>query len=255
MFFNHKKYIGSYLGTDASSASYIPSSAGSHAWFGYLTRPVTVFEYKSGNYNKIDELSTGDQVDVSSFNEREDLDHFWTQIILKGKPAYVESSAVSKSKPTGSKDTYVSVGVGNPDDDYDLHATQACNVRQGPSTTTAKIGSLKKDQKVIVSTKDSRSSLSQDWTQIIFDGKEAYVYSDFLANSSSPSAQTPSTPAPQKSMVKAPPPIIDQIDKNAILAKEANVGVSNAVIIGIAVGSAALIATAIALIHNHNKIV
>lgn len=67
-----------------------------------------------------------------------------------------------------------------------LAATTYVNVRQGPGTNTAVLATLAPGDVVI-----QRGSTQGGWTPVVFQGREAWVFAEFLAPTQSPVAGTP----------------------------------------------------------------
>ena len=60
--------------------------------------------------------------------------------------------------------------------DETVYATSTVNVRKGPSSDTKKLGSLNKGDSV------KRTAIGDNgWSRVEYDGKEAYIYSDYLS--------------------------------------------------------------------------
>ena len=124
------------------------------------------------NYSKIGTLKKGEKVGVISENNG------WSKINYSGKEAYVSSSYlknINPNTPSTPESTKETKEVN----------TDSLNVRSGPGTTYSKVGTLSKGSKVEV------LSESNGWSKINYNGKEAYVSSQYLSKVTS---NTPSTP-------------------------------------------------------------
>lgn len=83
----------------------------------------------------------------------------WHQILYSGKAAWVFADYVDLSNPTIGTIT-----------------ASVLNVRKGPGTTHAILGSLKKGDKVEI----IQLNAAQDWHKIIYNGVEGYVHASYL---------------------------------------------------------------------------
>lgn len=138
------------------------------------TATLNVRSGPSTSYSVIGKVHNGNKVQVISESNG------WSKIEYNGKNAYVSSMYLkavnvssdsnkpvepstpeTPSKPEVSKETKIV-------------NTEVLNVRSGPSTSYSKIGKVYKGNKVGV------ISESNGWSKIEFNGKEAYVSSDYL---------------------------------------------------------------------------
>ena len=130
------------------------------------------------NYSKLGTLSKGSKVGVISESNG------WSKINYNGKEAYVSSKYLNRipennntSKPESVKET------------KEVN-TNSLNVRSGPGTNYSKLGSLSKGSKVEV------ISESNGWSKINYNGKEAYVSSQYLSKVTINKPSTPETAPP-----------------------------------------------------------
>ena len=111
----------------------------------------------------IGKLNKGSKVSVISESNG------WSKINYNGKEAYVSSqylSSVSGNNNTSKPEVVKEIKEVN---------TDSLNVRSGPGTSFSKIGSLSKGSKVEV------ISENNEWSKINYNGKEAYVSSQYLS--------------------------------------------------------------------------
>jgi N-acetylmuramoyl-L-alanine amidase len=107
----------------------------------------------------------------------------WHQILYTGQSAWVYADYVDTANPTTGAIT-----------------ASVLNVRSGPSTTSDKLGSLKKGDKVEI----IQANAAKDWHQIVYNGQAAYVHASYVAVSQ---AQTPAIdPTPKPTPEPTPEP-------------------------------------------------
>ena len=133
----------------------------------------------------VGKLKKNDKVEVISESNG------WSKIKFEGKEAYVSSEYLSNSNSGGST---------NPTPEQTPTTTKvvtatSLNVRNGASTSASIVGKLKKNDKVEV------ISESNGWSKIKFEGKEAYVSSEYLSNSNSGGSTNP-TPEQTPTTIK-----------------------------------------------------
>ncbi|MGL5749654.1 MAG: SH3 domain-containing protein, partial [Paraclostridium sp.] len=111
--------------------------------------------------NLIGTFKKGDNVYVI-----QQLSNGWSKIKFEGKVAYVSSQYLSKD-----------VSINPPVENKDFMTCNATslNVRSGASTAYSIVGKLKKGDKVEVI-----NHLSNSWTEIKFNNKNAFVSSSYL---------------------------------------------------------------------------
>ena len=167
--YNGKKaYVSSeYLKAAGSSSE---SSVGGTAQ-GYVTATTNV-NVRSGpgtGYSKLGTLAKGTTVAKLGTSGS------WTIINYNGKQAYVSSdylkAASSSGNSGGSSGGCTAQGY--------VTATANVNVRSGPGTGYSKLGTLAKGTTV------AKLGTSGSWTIINYNGKQAYVSSDYLKAASS----------------------------------------------------------------------
>ncbi len=127
------------------------------------------------NYSKLGKLSKGSKVGVISESNG------WSKINYNGKEAYVSSKYLNSISQNNNNDTSKPESVKETKEVN----TNSLNVRSGPGTNYSKLGSLSKGTKVEV------ISESNGWSKINYNGKEAYVSSQYL---SKVTINKPSTP-------------------------------------------------------------
>ena len=148
------------------------------------------------NYGIIGSLNKGTKVDVISESNG------WAKLNYNGKIGYVSSSYlknVSSSSDSGSNDTSNPGTTETVKETKEVN-TDTLNVRSGAGTAHSIVGKLYKGNQVGV------YSDSNGWSKIDFNGKVAYVSSEYLKSiSTTPSqpdndnAETPDT---------TPPPVV-----------------------------------------------
>ena len=126
------------------------------------TDSLNVRSGPSTSYSIVGNLTKGTKVSVISESGG------WSKILYNNKECYVSSrylDAESSNSSDGSTDVKTEIKVVN---------TESLNVRSGPSTSYSKLGTLSKGTKVEV------LSESNGWSKIKYNGKEAYVSSQYL---------------------------------------------------------------------------
>ena len=124
------------------------------------------------SYTKITTLKKGTSVTIIAKSS-----NGWYKIKYKNGDGYVSSQYITlnNTKPSIQETSYSATGT----------ATSNLNVRKGPNTTYAKIGSLKKDSKVTIIAKTSNN-----WYKVKFNSGYAYVSSQYISlNTTKPSIQ------------------------------------------------------------------
>ncbi|MCC3866306.1 SH3 domain-containing protein, partial [Terrisporobacter petrolearius] len=113
-------------------------------------------------YDKVASLKKNTKVTIVA-----KTDNGWYKIKLNSGYAYVSSQyiAIQTNKPDSSETPCFAGAI----------ITDNINVRKGPSTTYAKIGSLKKNAKVSIVAKTSNN-----WYKIKFNNSYAYVSSQYV---------------------------------------------------------------------------
>ncbi len=132
------------------------------------------------NYSKIGTISKGSKVGVISESNG------WSKINYNGKEAYVSSKYLNSISPNNNNDTSKPESVKETKEVN----TNSLNVRSGPGTNYSKLGSLSKGSKVEV------ISESNGWSKINYNGKEAYVSSQYLSKVTINKPSTPETAPP-----------------------------------------------------------
>ena len=135
------------------------------------TEVLNVRSGPSTSYSKIGKVYKGNKVGVISESNG------WSKIEFNGKEAYVSSDYLVKenNKPeTPSKPETLPETKPEAPKETKVVTTDALNVRSGPGTNYSKIGKVYRGNKVGV------ISESNGWSKIEFNGKEAYVSSDYL---------------------------------------------------------------------------
>lgn len=129
------------------------------------TSNVNVRAWPGTSYTKLGSLKKGQAVSVVKM-----LDNGWAQIDWNGRFAYVSGSYLRmvENTPAGG-------GSGTPSASGTATATGNVNVRSGPGTSYAKLGKLKTGQTVSV-----KAMLDGGWAQIDYNGRTAYVSTDYL---------------------------------------------------------------------------
>ena len=128
------------------------------------TANVNVRSGPGTGYSKLGELAKGQTV------EKLGVSGNWTKISYNGKTAYVSTQYLKDVLPAETASaSYV-------------QATANVNVRSGPGTSYSKLGQLTKGQTV------QKLGTSGSWTKISYNGKTAYVSSQYLKAVSSSSS-------------------------------------------------------------------
>ena len=163
------------------SSTYISkseSSSNNQATVGQKKTNTNV-NFRSGagtNYSIIATLSKGTVVDVISEKSG------WTQVKYNGKVGYISSTYLDNINSGSNSNSSQSITK-------EVN-TNSLNVRSGPSTNHSILGKLNKGVKVPVISENS------GWSKITYNGKDAYVSSQYLssvgANSDSSSSNKPS---------------------------------------------------------------
>jgi len=133
------------------------------------TTNVNVRSGPGTGYTKLGVLAKGDTV------EKTGVSGSWTQVVYNGRTAYV-SSQYLKDAGTG---TVSAAGT--------VQATANVNVRSGPGTGYSILGVLAKGGTV------QKTGVSGSWTQVVYNGKTAYVSSQYLKDASSSSGTVSAT--------------------------------------------------------------
>ena len=132
------------------------------------TANVNVRTGPGTGYTKLGTLAKGAKV------EKLGTSGSWTIINYNGKQAYVSSEYLkAASSSSGSSGGSTQTGY--------VTATANVNVRTGPGTGYTKLGTLAKGTTV------AKLGASGSWTIINYNGKQAYVSSDYLKAASAPS--------------------------------------------------------------------
>ncbi|WP_158540694.1 SH3 domain-containing protein [Romboutsia weinsteinii] len=155
------------------------------------TNNLNVRSGPSTSNSKIGTLAKGTKVGVISESNG------WSKIDYNGKEAYVSSQYLDKISTTPEQPEKPET----PEETKETKVvnTSSLNVRSGPSTSSSKIGSLAKGSKVEV------LSESNGWSKINYNGKDAYVSSQYLDKVGTTPEQpeqpeTPETPEETKEM-------------------------------------------------------
>ncbi|CEO25271.1 mannosyl-glycoprotein endo-beta-N-acetylglucosamidase [[Clostridium] sordellii] len=130
----------------------------------------------STSHGIIGSLKNNEKVEVISESNG------WSKIKYNGKEGYVSSTYLKDSNEGGTSKPDEKPNVGTK---IKVVAATSLNVRSGPSTSYGIIGSLKNNEKVEV------ISESNGWSKIKYNGKEGYVSSTYLKDSSEGGAVTP----------------------------------------------------------------
>ncbi|CEQ22204.1 mannosyl-glycoprotein endo-beta-N-acetylglucosamidase [[Clostridium] sordellii] len=130
----------------------------------------------STSHGIIGSLKNNEKVEVISESNG------WSKIKYNGKEGYVSSTYLKDSNEGGTSKPDEKPNVGTK---IKVVAATSLNVRSGPSTSHGIIGSLKNNEKVEV------ISESNGWSKIKYNGKEGYVSSTYLKDSSEGGAVTP----------------------------------------------------------------
>lgn len=139
---------------------------------------VNVREGPGLTYNVIGQVKKGQK--FSLLSEKKD----WVQIKLSnGKKGWIANWLVSKNKPTNPPNKPLGEKTGTI-------TASSLNVRSNPSTTSSIIGTLQNGAKITV------ISQANGWTQIRFNGKTAWVSSDFVKLDGVNKPEPPKTPTP-----------------------------------------------------------
>lgn len=135
------------------------------------TANVNVRSGPGTGYSKLGQLTKGQTV------EKLGVSGSWTKINYNGDTAYVSTQYLKDalSSETASA-SYV-------------QATSNVNVRSGPGTSYSKLGQLTKGQTV------QKLGTSGSWTKINYNGKTAYVSTQYLKTVSSSSSSSSTTAA------------------------------------------------------------
>ncbi|WP_055332362.1 SH3 domain-containing protein [Paraclostridium sordellii] len=130
----------------------------------------------STSHGIIGSLKNNEKVEVISESNG------WSKIKYNGKEGYVSSTYLKDSNEGGTSKPDEKPNVGTK---IKVVSATSLNVRSGPSTSHGIIGSLKNNEKVEV------ISESNGWSKIKYNGKEGYVSSTYLKDSSEGGAVTP----------------------------------------------------------------
>ncbi len=134
----------------------------SYSATGTATSNLNVRKGPNTTYNKIGYLEKNSKVTIVAKTSNN-----WYKIKFNSGYAYVSSQYINISNNIDeeSETIYYATGV----------TTDSLNVRKGPSTTYAKVGSLKKDSEVVIVSKTSNN-----WYKILFDYGFAYVSGQYI---------------------------------------------------------------------------
>ena len=147
----------------------------------YVNTPGMTLNVRSGpgtTYAVLGSLKHGEKITVSDENAS------WYKLTYGGKTGYVSKSYTAADDPlknTGNSGTPASKAV------YVNTPGMTLNVRSGPGTTYAVLGSLKHGEKVTVT--DENAS----WYKISFGGKAGYISKSFVSSQAVSTATTQKT--------------------------------------------------------------
>ena len=144
------------------------------------TDSLNVRSGPSTSYSVLGKLKKGSKVSVISENNG------WSKINYNGKEAYVSSRYLSSISQNNNNDTSKPESIKETKEVN----TDSLNVRSGPGTNYSKLGTLSKGSKVGV------ISESNGWSKINYNGKEAYVSSQYLSKVTINKPSTPETAPP-----------------------------------------------------------
>ncbi len=160
----------SYLKPSSSSGTGTGTGTGTGAAGSlYVTGNVNVRSGPGTGYTKLGELNKGELV------QRVGETGTWSIINWGSGTAYVSSSYLA---------VYGSSQPQQPGSTSTLYATTGVNVRKGPSTKYAIVGELVKGEGVSV------TGSSGLWTQVVYKGSTAYVYTKYLSSKGQTQTQT-----------------------------------------------------------------
>ncbi len=147
------------------------------------TSPTTTVTFKDVNetvYATVDDLnirksySTSSSV-IAKISEgtkltRTGISDKWSRVAYKGQTAYVSSQYLSTTAPKEKEVTFKDVNE-------KMYAVRNCNVREGYSTDTEQVGSLKLGEEI------TRTGVgSNGWSKVTYKGKTAYVLTSLLSS-------------------------------------------------------------------------
>ena len=108
------------------------------------------------------------------------LSNGWSRVSYDGETAYIKSEFLTTEQPAVSGDTEINETV---------YTTTSVNIRQEASTSSAVLGLAESG------TKFNRTMESGAWSRIKYDGKDAYIKSEFLTTTA---PQPAAEPEPEK---------------------------------------------------------
>ena len=109
-----------------------------------------------------------------TFKRYEEMENGWSKIDYNGKEAYIKSEFLEVVDGAGASEDNSSDGEKEVGANGKVTVTENVNVRESASETANKLGvAYRGDQFELIETKDG-------WCKIKYDGKEAYVKSDFV---------------------------------------------------------------------------
>ena len=134
----------------------------SYSATGTVTSNLNVRKGPNTTYNKVGYLEKNRKVTIVAKTSNN-----WYKIKFNSGYAYVSSQYINISNNIDEENEtiYYATGV----------TTDSLNVRKGPSTTYAKVGSLKKNSEVVIVSKTSNN-----WYKILFDYGFAYVSGQYI---------------------------------------------------------------------------
>ena len=131
----------------------------------YATTGVNVRSGPSTSYSIVGGLNRGDKVTKTGTSGN------WTRIAWGSGSAYVYSKYLQSGYISGGS-SWVSPGSGN----YIRYATTLINVRQGPGTEYALLGTVSRGQSLTC------VGTSGSWTKVIWGSGYGYVYTGYLTS-------------------------------------------------------------------------
>ncbi|MCL1896230.1 MAG: SH3 domain-containing protein [Clostridiales bacterium] len=157
----------------------------------YVNTPGMTLNVRSGpgtSYAILGALKHGEKITVT------DADASWYKITYSGKAGYVSKAYTKADDPQSSSG---SQGSASSKTVYVNTPGMTLNVRSGPGTSYAVLGSLKHGEKITVTEENA------SWYKLTFGGKTGYVSKSYISNEAVSSAQ-PAPATPKAGTVNAP---------------------------------------------------
>lgn len=116
------------------------------------------------------DYDTAETVEAGTELLRTGMADSWSRVIYTGKEYYISSALVSTEKPAEpTPQPYTVTDAGGT-----VVVTSSANIRSGPGTSYDVIGN------VATGTELSRTGRANGWTQVVYNGSEAFIYDGLI---------------------------------------------------------------------------